>query len=280
MMIQEKNSNAVIISISSDIGTEMAKRWLSYGWRIVGTYRTITPSVAELSDIGASLIECDLSDEESMQSACKKIREQDFQWNVLVFCPGTQDPIGSFTGLNFDQWARSVNINFVNQLRILHNILPGRKLNGECEPCVIFFAGGGTNNATMNYSAYTISKIALIKMCELLDAEIKDTKFTIVGPGWVKTKIHESTMEAGEKAGDNLRRTKDKFANDEFTSIDEVLNCCEWLIKSPRELISGRNFSVVFDMWGKDILNNKLREDPDMYKLRRHGNNLFNRRKC
>lgn len=271
-------AHAIIISVSSDIGTEMAKRWISRGWQIIGTYRTETSATKCLSDIGVKLTKCDLSDDESVKSACKKIQELCFQWDILVLCPGTQDPVGSFDSVDFDAWAISVRVNFVNQLRIVRELLPKRNRENELGPCVLFFAGGGTNNATVNYSAYTISKVALIKMCELLDAEIQDTRFTIVGPGWVKTKIHESTITAGIKAGDNLKRTHDKFSRDEFTPMQDVLDCCDWLIQSPRELISGRNFSVVFDMWGTDELNDKLVEEPDMYKLRRHGNNWLVRR--
>jgi NAD(P)-dependent dehydrogenase (short-subunit alcohol dehydrogenase family) len=278
MNIQEKSNNAIIISVSSDIGTEMAKRWVSYGWQIIGTYRTKTSSLKCLSDIGVTLIECDLSGDESITSACKKIQELCLQWDIIVFCPGTQYPVGSFDSVDFDAWAISVQVNFVNQLRIVRELLPKRNRENELGPCVLFFAGGGTNNATINYSAYTISKIALIKMCELLDAEIQDTRFTIVGPGWVKTKIHESTMIAGVKAGDNLKRTMDKFACNEFTPMQDVLDCCDWLIQSPRKLIGGRNFSVAFDAWGTDELSDKLSEEPDMYKLRRHGNNFLIRR--
>lgn len=278
MNIREKFNNAIIISVSSDIGTEMAKRWVSRGWQIIGTYRTETSSTKCLPNIGVKLIKLDLSDDESIKSACKKIQEMFFQWDVLVLCPGTQDPVGSFDSVDFDEWAISVRINFVNQLRIVRELLPKRNRKNELGPCVLFFAGGGTNNATVNYSAYTISKVALIKMCELLDAEIQDTRFTIVGPGWVKTKIHESTMKAGAKAGDNLKRTIDKFTRGEFTPMQDVLDCCDWLIQSPRELISGRNFSVVFDAWGTDELSNKLVEEPDMYKLRRYGNKLLIRR--
>jgi len=256
----------------------MAKRWVSYGWQVVGTYRTETSSTNGLSDIGIKLIKCDLSDDESVKSACNKIQEMCFQWDVLVLCPGMQDPVGFFKNVNFNDWAISVRINFVNQLRIVRELLPNRNRKNELGPCVLFFAGGGTNNATVNYSAYTISKIALIKMCELLDAEIRDSRFTIVGPGWVKTKIHESTIKAGKKAGNNFERTMERFARDEFVPMQRVLDCCDWLIQSPRELISGRNFSVAFDMWGTDELSDKLLEEPDMYKLRRHGNNWLIRR--
>ena len=278
MNIKEKANNAIIISVSSDIGTEMAKRWASYGWQIIGTYRTETSSLKDLSDIGVNLIECDLSDDESVISACKKIQELYLQWDILVLCPGTQDPVGSFDSIDFDAWALSVRVNFVNQLRVVRELLPKRNRNNDLKPCVLFFAGGGTNNATVNYSAYTVSKIALIKMCELLDAEIQDTRFTILGPGWVKTKIHQSTLTAGNRAGDNFERTKRKLENNEFTPLEDVLKCCDWIIGAPRNIVSGRNFSVVFDAWGTDELDEKLTSDYNMYKLRRHRNDCLKRR--
>lgn len=253
----------------------MAHRWLHRGWQVAGTYRTEALVLTNLSDAGIKLVQCDLSNDESVKAACESLRGLCVKWDFLLLCPGTQDPVGSFESADFDEWQNSICVNFINQLRIVHELLPTRNVNNPLGPCVLFFAGGGTNNAPVNYSAYTISKITLIKMCELLDAEIQDTRFTILGPGWVKTKIHESTMKAGVKAGDNLKRTMDKFTRDEFTPMQDVLDCCDWLIKSPRELISGRNFSVAFDAWGTDELSNKLVEEPDMYKLRRHGNDLL-----
>jgi NAD(P)-dependent dehydrogenase (short-subunit alcohol dehydrogenase family) len=143
---------------------------------------------------------------------------------------------------------------------------------------VLFFAGGGSNGATVNYSAYTVSKIALTKMCELLDAELPDTRFAIVGPGWVKTKIHEATVKAGDRAGDNLRKTQAKYSSDEWTSMDDVAGCCDWILNSSREVVGGRNFSAVFDQWGTSLLEQALQEDHNMYKLRRHGNSSFEKR--
>ena len=176
---------------------------------------------------------------------------------------------------DFGNWITAIDVNFTSQLHIVHQLLPFRNQNSECQPCVLFFAGGGTNGVVLNYSAYTVSKIALLKMCELLDAEVNDTKFVIVGPGWVKTKIHNATLAAGSKAGDNYEKTIQKLQGDELTSMEEVLDCCDWLIKAPREIVSGRNFSVVFDMWGTSQLSERLKENVDMYKLRRNGNNLL-----
>ena len=191
----------------------------------------------------------------------------------MILCPGTQEPVGAFEKVDFAQWAKSIEVNFTSQLQFVHELLPARNKSGNHPPVVLFFAGGGTNNATLNYSAYTISKIALIKMCELLDAEIPDTNFVILGPGWVKTKIHQATLDAGaKKAGTNYQKTIDKLAGNECTPMETVLDCCDWIVKADRKVVSGRNFSVVFDKWGQEPLVNKLIEDTNMYKLRRHGN--------
>ena len=163
-------------------------------------------------------------------------------------------------------------MNFTSQLRLIHELLSSRGTGKSRPPCVLLFAGAGTNNAPVNYSAYIVSKIALIKMCELLDAEIPDCRFVIMGPGWVRTKIHESTVRAGEAAGKNYQSTLDHFANDNFNLMERVLECCDWIIGQPREVVSGRNFSLVFDDWGTDTLDKKLAADPNLYKLRRFGN--------
>lgn len=47
-------------------------------------------------------------------------------------------------------------------MRVIHGLLPCRRAGSAPGPCVLLFAGGGTNSATINYSAYTVSKIAFI----------------------------------------------------------------------------------------------------------------------
>jgi NAD(P)-dependent dehydrogenase (short-subunit alcohol dehydrogenase family) len=187
-------------------------------------------------------------------------------------CPGKQDPIGTFSGCDFGGWEESVKVNFTAQMRIVHEFLPARNVNSQLGPCVLFFAGGGTNSAPVNYSAYIVSKIALIKMCELLDAEVPDTRFVIIGPGWVKTKIHKSTLKARLRAGANYKRTIEKLSGDEYTPMEKVIDCCDWAVNSQRAAVGGRNFSVVFDMWGTKKLEKKLLRETNMYKLRRYGN--------
>ena len=265
-------STRIIISISSDIGTALARHWLDSGHRVLGTYRTESDQLRNLQRSGTALVHCDLTDDVSIAKAAKKLADEAGPWDALVIAPGTLEPVGPFVDSGFDAWNRSITANFTGQMRILHALLPVRNRGTALGPLVLLFAGGGTNSPPLNFSAYTVSKIALIKMCELLDAEIPDTRFSIVGPGWVKTKIHEATLAAGKQAGDNLERTADKLASDECVPMEKVVEFCDWIMNAPREEIGGRNFSVAHDPWGKEELAAALRSDCDMYKLRRFGN--------
>jgi short-subunit dehydrogenase len=263
----------IILSVSSDIGFALASDWKKKNIEVIGTYRTFSKKCEILLSMGVKLFQCDLNSKESITEATGKIKNCG-DWDVLISSAGTQEPIGKFDTVNIDNWESSLNINFLSQMRFLHNLISNRNNKYNNIPRVLFFAGGGTNNATQNYSSYTVSKIACIKMCELLDAEYPDTIFSIVGPGWVNTKIHNETIKAGNNAGNNLQRTLDIIESEKFYPIDKVVQCCNWLLKAEKSIVGGRNFSAVHDPWEEDKIS-KVSDKEDYFKLRRFGNDLF-----
>ena len=262
----------LILSISSDIGTALAEDWNSAGIEVVGTYRNWSKNTEKLKDLGIQLIQCDFTDKKSIESALAESARIP-NWNVLVLAAGDQNPIGLFKDINFDDWEKSFHANFIGMLRFLHRCL-GFQSN-QMTRTVIFFAGGATNSATERYSPYTISKIASTKMCELLDFEITDTKFSILGPGWVKTKIHQSTIQDPINSGKNFARTIEMLQGNNLNSMSNVVECCNWIISQPKAVVGGRNFSIVYDKWRDPKLISALIEDNNLYKLRRYGNELF-----
>lgn len=268
-----KKKVCIIISISSDIGFELAKDWINKGYIVHGTFNNDSKNCKYLRSIGCNLIKLNLSSKSSMKRGLTKLCKLK-SWNYYVSAAGTQNPVGSFLDNNFHEWSKSIDINFTNQVQILHSMLK-LKNKSSSKRRVLFFAGGGTNNATKNYSAYTISKIASIKLMELLQSEIKNTIFTILGPGWVKTKIHQSTLIAKNKAGKNYSTTIKKFKNNDFYPISKVISCCNWIFSAKHQLVAGRNFSSVFDPWERKEVINKVLSDDNIFKLRRFGNEIF-----
>ncbi len=263
---------ALIVGVSSDIGLALANHWASSGIDVIGSYRTMSDELLLSTDIFKELFYCDFANKDSTNSFTQQVTTQGVKWDILVICPGTMNPIGPFSDCNIDDWEMGISINLLSPLRIVRGLLGARRKSNKLLPLVIFFAGGGVNSAPVNYSSYTTSKIALIKATELLDAEFEDIRFSIIGPGWVKTKIHEETLMASKRAKSAADETQRRISLGEFNSMDRVIECTDWLLKASKKVIGGRNFSVVHDKWGDSSLDLSLQNDRDLYKLRRFGN--------
>lgn len=266
----------VLISITSDIGVALAHRYAQHGYRIVGTYRSTT-QLDQLSDISnIQLYPCDIMNRQEIASFIKEYAALDVPWDIFISLPCTPLPLKGFFQCDFDEWAESIHLNAIEQLRILHQLHPYRNIHSVSN--VVLFAGGGVNNAVIDFSAYTVSKSMLIKMCEFLDAENKDMNIFIVGPGWTKTKAHLITLANVDQNSCKYRETIDFLNMREGTSMDDIFNCISWLCAQGKEVASGRNFSVVNDQWhgeSSSVLAEELRSDGNMYKLRRHRNNFL-----
>lgn len=258
----------IIISASSDIGFELGASWVRSGHDVLGTFREKSAG-EKLRGRGLSTLHLDLLKRNSASKSMEKLRNwlDGRNWEVLVLAAGTMAPISSFRNADFNEWYQAFDVNFLAQAEILQSLLPFAKANSQ----VIHFAGAGTNSAAENYSCYSVSKIAGIKLFEILAAEEPTIKFTSIGPGWVKTKIHEETFAAGPNAGVALQATEQRFRDEAFFSMEKVIEAVDWIIEADSSVVSGRNFSAVNDPLTSSGLARLLLDDPDMFKLRRLG---------
>ena len=263
-----------ILSLSSDIGAELARHFLGEGAIVLGTYRRELPADLQANP-RVQACACDLATPEAAHVVADFLRDADQPWDVFISCVGQLSPVGKFFAVDFDAWQSAVQVNSTAQLGALHAAYPFRRTGTEVS--VVFFAGGGTNNPFTSYSAYCLGKIALIKMCELLDDEAPDINAFIVGTGWVRTKIHTQTLEAGAAAGANFTTTQRFLTEGQpGTSYADIAAMIQWGCAQGRSVTGGRNFSIVHDAWreGGSALAATLRSAPHQFKLRRHGNAL------
>jgi len=265
--------NVFILGIGSGIGEALAERYLNAGYCVAGTYRHKKSVKGLLAKRDVRLFKCDIGRKSSVRDCVEIYKKCALPWDIFISCVGSMEPIGKFFDFDFDNWEQSVIVNSIAQLRFLHGIYPYRRKSLVNH--AVFFAGGGTNNSFTNYSAYCVSKILLIKMCELLDDENKDLNAFIIGPGWVRTKIHSQTLNSRSGAGRNYARTL-KFlkSKEPGTDYKDIYDCINWCIGQGINVSGGRNFSVVHDPWknGGACLARQLRADPDKFKLRRFKN--------
>ena len=260
-------NQAVIAGVSSGIGSAIARHLKDRHWTVSGTSRSgIPPETAQAVSFGVT---CDFAASGSVDAAAAELVSSIDAWDLLVLTPGSMLPIGNFTDTEFEAWIASVDLNLLNQLRFVHRMLPYRRIAKDRRPLCLFLAGGGVNSAPLSFSAYTVSKVALIKATELLDAEEPDVTFTILGPGWIRTRIHEETL-ASERAPDAIvRETLRRLETDDFLPMSKVLDAVDWLIDQPKEIIGGRNFSAGGDPFEEEELTEFLAREPSAFRLRR-----------
>jgi short-subunit dehydrogenase len=268
-----KKKARVILSVSSDIGSELAYKWLREKRTVIGTYRILNKNVENLKKLGCKLYKVDFSNKNQVSNFSFSIKK--YNITKLLSAVGSQEPIGKLIDVDFNQWEKSITINAINQIRCIVEIY--RKNKKELK--VVLFAGGGTNNATESYSAYTLSKIMLIKFAELISFEEKNICCSILGPGWVKTKIHKATLKDKKAANKNWGKTIKKLNSDECAPMHKVIECIEWMFQQKKNILGGRNISLVYDNWGSTKLQKLLKSDKNIYKLRRHKNEIFIRKK-
>jgi len=271
MNFQDKT--VFILGASSDIGVDLAGRFAALGARVVGTYRDEAARANFTARDNLVLFPCDVGNPASVGRAVAAFAKLDRPWDVFISCVGTLEPIGRFFSLGFEEWENSVRVNSLAQLRVLHALHPHRRPQSINH--AVFFAGGGTNSPFRNYSAYCLGKIALIKMCELLDDEDPLLNAVIIGTGFVNTKIHRQTLQNPEGAGPNHARTL-KFIESagSDSAMADIFACINWCVQAGREDVGGRNFSMVNDSWrngGRELLA-QLAADRGKFKLRRRGN--------
>jgi NAD(P)-dependent dehydrogenase (short-subunit alcohol dehydrogenase family) len=264
----------LILGVTSDIGRELGIRFERDGWRVVGTSRkNLSHEVSGVRNW--TTVPCDLSSVASVDGSIRVFREMKLTWDLVVVAAGTEEPIGPFFECDSDEWERGFSINSLAPLRFLRGVHPLRAR--DANPNVVFFSGSGTNNASPAYSAYCGSKVLLIKMCELLNAEIADTAYFIIGPGIVRTKIHNQTLASLEKSGANYQKVVEFLgSSNPGTSHEEIYRCLIWCISAGKTVVGGRNFALAHDAWltGGSSLAAALAADDNLYKLRRHGNEM------
>lgn len=260
---------AIIAGIDSGLGSMIASHLASKGWEIVGTTRrTGLDSGKYQKEFVIS--RCDFSNSQSIDTCVSEILTVNRDWHILILAIGVLAPIGEFTSTNFEQWQNSFNINFLGQMSFIQKLL--RNSPDNSNQLVLTFAGGGTNGPTLNFSSYTLAKIALVKSMELLASEIPNTKFISLGTGWMDTPIHTQTLEAGSSAGDTYFDTLERLEMNNFGKSVDLLNFVDWAISADKEITSGRNFSLQGDPWSDQQLSEELKKDTNMFKLRRFRN--------
>jgi NAD(P)-dependent dehydrogenase (short-subunit alcohol dehydrogenase family) len=136
---------------------------------------------------------------------------------------------------------------------------------------IINFAGGG-DGPFPHFSAYSASKISLIRLTETVAAEYKESgiDINIIAPGPVNTYLLEESLAAGmDKVGEEQYKKFLKQKEEGGVPPEKAAGLCVFLASSRSNGLTGRYLSAVWDNY--DAIPDHLKEiiGSDAYTLRR-----------
>lgn len=214
---------------------------------------------------------CDVSNEEDVLGFVDFVKGRFDRIDVIINGAGLFGAIGRFDRTDSKVWMKTLEINIFGTYLISKHFLD-LLLRSKVKK-IINFSGGGAFGTFPNYSAYAVSKAAVVRFSENTAAELADmgVQVNCIAPGFVATQIHEATVKAGEKAaGEHFNKTISQL-KEGSVPIEVVVDCVKFLISPKSNGLIGKTISASFDKWDTDIFRDSIKmiASSDLYTMRR-----------
>jgi 3-oxoacyl-[acyl-carrier protein] reductase len=246
---------AVIVGAGRGIGEAIALRFAAEGAKLVLAARTASElqAVTELVNARsgtANFVVADVTAPPEVASLVQKSIELFGRIDILVNAAGTYGPIGRAWEVDAKEWENTFSANLFGPFLMCQSVLPHMIRAGRGK--VINFSGGGATSPLCRFSAYGVSKAAVVRLTETLAEEVKEFNIQVnaIAPGAVDTKLQDSVLAAGERAGDLLQRIHRLRETGEGGTPREIpADLAVFLASDDSRDLTGRLISAPNDKW-------------------------------
>ena len=273
MTLQGKS--ALITGGSRGIGKEIARVFLREGAEVMLVARSadeLRRTKNELAAIGDNVEICsaDISRITDVQHVISATIKAFGKIDILVNAAGVYGPIGLSETVDFEAWKQTFAINVFGTFAMVQKVLPIMKSQKRGK--IINFSGGG-DGPLPRFTAYSASKISIVRLTESLAAEVKDDgiEINVIAPGAVNTTFLDEALAAGEEAvGKERYQALLTQKESGGVSPEKAAELCAYLASERSNGLSGKLVSAVWDDWQQ--------WDPAEIKSIMSGNRLNMRR--
>jgi NAD(P)-dependent dehydrogenase (short-subunit alcohol dehydrogenase family) len=277
--------NIVITGGSLGIGLEIAVKAAAAGARVIIAARNeadLKKALAELTHISRNdhhIYPLDVSQYDAVQTFAKWCAHRFGTIDGLVNCAGIYGPIGKFSQIDIKKLDEAIRINLLGTVYMCHSFIPVMKASVLKK--IVNYSGGGAASPFPHYTAYSTSKIAIVRFTENLAWELCDDGFDVncVAPGFVITRLHQDTLAAGPGLCPPAfyENTKKQIETGGIPA-DKAANLTVYLLSGASEGITGKFISAPWDAWEDEAFRERLRSDKDFATLRRIDDKTFFKR--
>ena len=192
----------------------------------------------------------DVSSRSAVQQLVKATLDTHGHVDVLVNAAGVYGPIGAVTDVDVDEWERAVRVNLMGTLYACHYTVPA--MAARKSGSIINFSGGGATAPLPRFSAYGVSKAAIVRLSETLAEEVvaDGIRVNAIAPGAIDTTLQDEVLEAGERAGPLYQRIVAlRKTGAGGTPIEVPASLAVFLASDESLGLTGRLISAPHDPW-------------------------------
>ncbi len=243
------NRVCLIVGASGTIGRAISRRFHEEGALLALTYYSCKqPLGSDGFHEQAFQLPLDVRQRKDVGAAVQQVLDRFGAIHVLVNCTGILGPIGPTAKISEKDWASTIETNLLGSFYLTRSVLP--VMLAQSGGKIIHFSGGGAAYARPYYTAYGVSKAALVRFTESVAEEVKESRIDInaIAPGPVNSRMWDQ-VRALEHPD---RRTMEELRNMEETGGVPPQRCAElavFLASERSNGLSGRLISAVWDNW-------------------------------
>lgn len=199
----------LITGCSSGIGKETAKQFVQHGFTVIAVARN-TDKMKDLEEAGCFTLAMDVTKEDSIQAAFKKIFSQYNQVHILVNNAGYCQN-GFVEELTPTQLRYQFEVNVFGLIRVTQMVLPKMRAMGRGH--IINVGSVGGDFTSPGAGAYHASKYALESFSDALRQEISGfgINVSLIKPGGVETAFVDNAQYPQPIEGNPYGNMRENF---------------------------------------------------------------------
>lgn len=250
-----KDKSILVTGAGRGIGKRVAIGFAKLGARIGLLARSkaeLDAAHLEIEHSGGNAlrIRADVCDFEQVHTAVDRMRVHYGKIDAVICAAGILGPIGPFMENSTKAWMEALQINLLGVANTCRAVIPSmvEKRAGK----IIVLAGPGAETSRPNFSAYAVSKTAVVRLAEVLADELSESNVQIncVFPGGTYTSTTDEILHAGSRAGWKETEAASQVRVTGGTSPEKQMELFQFLASEDSNHISGKLLNVTDD-WKK-----------------------------
>ena len=276
MVARQKKLNIVILGAGSAIGDYLINRFylekhnLLLAGQNKSKFKLLKKKLIKQKYQIINFDRFNITNKNKVLNFIKKNKNFIKKADLIINTIGEQGEINNFFNLNIGKFKKTLDINFFSYVFLIKSLY--KLIKASKNSLIIVFSGGGVTDRRDNFSPYSISKVALVKLVEILSYEFgnKNIRINAIAPGIVKSRITKNLLKSKKKLSkEEIKKINKELINSQY-SLNNIYLLINFLLSKNARNISGKLISSRWDKfknWNKSKINKII--FSDIFTIRR-----------